>query len=210
MTPIARSGYFFPNKAVLDQLCALEDLMGKNGLSAVLNLSGLKGWIDHYPPDDLEKQIDFADVASIQLALEEVYGVRAGRNIARRSAWPGMEGALRQIGALDPLSEVATSARAPGEKIAIALTSLAAALSRLSDQASQVRPTESGQLFSSQPCPHCWGRKASEPVCHTIVGVIEELCGRVAGGAACTVQEIACTACGSDDCRFLIRWTAPS
>lgn len=204
MTPIARSGYLHPNKAVLGQLLALEDLMGKNGVSAVLNLSGLKAWIDHYPPDILDKQIDFADVASIQLALEEIYGVRAGRNMARRSAWVGLQGLLGDLGALAPLASLARQTQPPQERMAVAMASFAKLMSKASDQACQVQPDGAGVRLTSRPCPHCWGRQAGEPICHAMVGALEGLCSLVAGEVAWSVQETTCTAAGAEDCQFLI------
>ena len=204
MTPIARSGYLHPNKAVLGQLLALEDLMGKNGVSAVLNLSGLRTWIEHYPADNLEKQVDFSDVASLQLALEEIYGVRAGRNMARRSAWPGLQGLLSDIGALDPLRALARQHASPAERMAIAVATYAKAISQVSDQACQVGPEGAGVLLTSRPCPHCWGRQASEAVCHAMIGALEELCTLVAGEVPWSVTETVCCATGADECRFLV------
>ncbi len=205
MTPIARSGYLHPNKAVLGQLLALEDLMGKNGVSAVLNLSGLKAWIDHYPPDNLDRQIDFSEVAALQLALEEIYGVRAGRNMARRSAWPGQSGLLADIGALDPLRALAQQPRAPAERLAIALASYAKAISQVSDQNLQVQPVAANLELATRPCPHCWGRQASDPICFAMIGALEELCNLVAGERTWTVTETACFAAGAEECRFLVQ-----
>ena len=205
MTPIARSGFLHPNKAVLGQLLALEDLMGKNGVSAVLNLSGLKAWIDHYPPDNLDRQIDFSEIAAVQLALEEIYGVRAGRNMARRSGWPGLQGLLADIGALDPLRALAQRPQAPAERMAIAVASLAKAISQVSDQVCQVQPVAANVELATRPCPHCWGRQASEPICHAMLGALEELCNLVAGELAWSVTETACCAAGAEECRFLVQ-----
>jgi len=36
---IEPSGYFYPNKLARVYVVALEDVMGKNGLNAILNLS---------------------------------------------------------------------------------------------------------------------------------------------------------------------------
>ena len=208
MTAIARSGYLYPNQAMLGHLLALEDLMGKNGVSAVLNLSGLSAWIDHYPPDNLDRQIDFAEVAALQLALEEIYGVRAGRNMERRSAWSGLQGWLTRLGALDALRALALQQQPPVERVAVAVASFAKALSQSSDQECQAGPAPTGVQMVSRPCPHCWGRQTNEPVCHAMVGALEELCSLVTGGQSWSVTETACCAAGADECRFLIQPTS--
>ena len=59
--------------------------MGKNGLNAILNLAGLSNLIDNFPPDNLEREFDFADFTAIHVGLEEMYGPRGGRGLALRA-----------------------------------------------------------------------------------------------------------------------------
>ncbi|HRE26374.1 MAG TPA: 4-vinyl reductase, partial [Anaerolineales bacterium] len=76
-----KSGYYYPNKMGRIYLTALEEVMGKNGLNAILRLAGLDRFIDRYPPDNLAKEFDFADIAALHTALEEMYGPRGGRGL---------------------------------------------------------------------------------------------------------------------------------
>ena len=39
-----------------DDVQALEDVMGKNGLNAVLHLAGLENYIYNRPPNNLDKE----------------------------------------------------------------------------------------------------------------------------------------------------------
>ncbi len=41
MPQIAPSGYYYPNMIVHYMLEAMEEIMGKNGLNAILNMAGL-------------------------------------------------------------------------------------------------------------------------------------------------------------------------
>jgi hypothetical protein len=85
MEPIPKSGYYYANKFGLIMIKALEDVMGKNGLNAILNLARLPHLIDNNPPGNLAKEFDFADVSAINQALEEMYGPRGGRGLALRA-----------------------------------------------------------------------------------------------------------------------------
>ena len=85
MEPIPKSGYYYPNRFALITLNALEEVMGKNGLNAILNLAHLPHLIDNYPPANLERAFDFADYTAINMALEEMYGPRGGRGLALRA-----------------------------------------------------------------------------------------------------------------------------
>ena len=58
--PPEKSGFFYPNKFARITIEALEEVMGKNGLNAILHLAGLSELINNYPVDNLEKEFDFA------------------------------------------------------------------------------------------------------------------------------------------------------
>jgi hypothetical protein len=85
MDPIPKSEYNYANKIARITLQALEEVMGKNGLNAILNLAHLPHMIDNYPPDNLEREFNFADFSAFNMALEEMYGPRGGRGLALRS-----------------------------------------------------------------------------------------------------------------------------
>ena len=55
MNPIQKSGLYYPNKFGMITIKSLEEVMGKNGLNAILNLAGLNNYIENYPPDNLDK-----------------------------------------------------------------------------------------------------------------------------------------------------------
>jgi hypothetical protein len=88
MDPIPKAGYYYPNKAARITLESLESVMGKNGLNAILNLAHMPHLIDNYPPNNLDREFDFADFTAINWALEEMYGPRGGRGLALRPAAP--------------------------------------------------------------------------------------------------------------------------
>ena len=70
MDPIPKDGFYYPNKAARITLESLESVMGKNGLNAILNLAHLPHLIDNYPPNNLDRQFDFADFTAVNWALE--------------------------------------------------------------------------------------------------------------------------------------------
>ena len=46
MAPLQKSGLYYPNKFGLITIKSLEDVMGKNGLNAILNLAGVSHYVD--------------------------------------------------------------------------------------------------------------------------------------------------------------------
>jgi len=82
---IEPSGYYYPNRIARIYIEAMEEVMGKNGLNAVLRLAGLPHLIDNYPPPNLAKEFEFADYSALNGALEEMYGPRGGRGCGERT-----------------------------------------------------------------------------------------------------------------------------
>jgi hypothetical protein len=80
MQQIQKSGFYNTNKFARIALQAYEEVMGKNGLNAILNLAGLGNLIDNYPPDNLERQFDFADYTAIHIGLEDLWPARRARS----------------------------------------------------------------------------------------------------------------------------------
>ena len=47
MSPLQKSGLYYPNKFGLITIKSLEEVMGKNGLNAILNLAGMNNYIEN-------------------------------------------------------------------------------------------------------------------------------------------------------------------
>src|SRR3989304_1639556 len=88
MQPIPISGFANSNKYGRITLLALEEVMGKHGVNAILNLARLSHFVDNYPPANLERQFDFAYTSSLMGALEGMDGLRGGRVFALRAGKP--------------------------------------------------------------------------------------------------------------------------
>ena len=205
MPPIPKSGLYYPNKIARIYLQAMEDVMGKNGLNAILNMAGLQHLIDNYPPDNLERQFDFADYSALNGALEEMYGPRGGRGLALRAGRASFAQGLRNFGALAGAGDLAFKVLPLSAKLKIGIPAMAKIFSQLSDQKSVVEETETEFLYTMNPCPCCYGRKSDKPMCHAGVGLLQEGLKWVSGGHEFRVYESRCLACGDDTCLINIQ-----
>ena len=70
MEPIAKSGLYYPNNIARIYLQAMEEVMGKNGLNAILNMAGLTHLMDHFPPNNLAREFDFSQEPIPPLILD--------------------------------------------------------------------------------------------------------------------------------------------
>ena len=205
MPPIPKSGLYYPNKIARIYLLAMEEVMGKNGLNAILNMAGLSNLVDNYPPDNLEKQFDFADYSALNGALEEMYGPRGGRGLSLRAGRASFSQGLKNFGALAGVGDLAFKVLPLGAKLKIGLPSIAKIFSQVSDQKSWVEETDTEYIYSMKPCPVCQGRKSDKPMCHAGAGLLQEALKWVSGGHEFKVTETKCLGCGDEACVISIQ-----
>ena len=166
------SGLYYPNRLARYFILAMDDVMGKSGMSMVLNLAGLDG--AQLPPDNLERQYDFASLSAISRALEEMYGARGGRGLALRIGRSCFAQGMKSFGALGGAQDAAFRALPMDARCRLGLTALADIFTRFSDQKSTLTEQDKTYQFTVDSSPIAWGRTADKPVCHAIVGILQE------------------------------------
>jgi predicted hydrocarbon binding protein len=208
MEPIPKSGYYYPNKAARITLESLLNVMGKNGLNAILNLAHLPHLIDNYPPNNLERDFDFADFTAVNWALEEMYGPRGGRGLALRAGRATFAEVLRNFGALAGVGDLAFKVLPLRAKMRIGVPTMARIFSQISDQHSTVEEIENEFVYTIHRCPQCWGRKGlDKPVCFMGAGLLQEGLKWISGGSEFRVNETKCMAMGDEKCVYIINKT---
>ena len=200
-----KSGLYYPNKFGLITIKSLEDVMGKNGLNAILNLAGITHYVDNYPPDNLEKGFDFSELSALGLALEEMYGPRGGRGLALRAGRATFSDALKNFGALAGVADLAFVVLPIESKLRMGLNAFAKMFVELTDQTTTVEEREAEFVWTIHRCPCCWERHGEDrPVCYIAAGLLLESLNWVSGGKEFRVTETKCCAVGDDVCEFVI------
>ncbi len=98
---------FYPNKFARIMFDSLEEVMGKNGINALLHLAKLPKYITQRPPDNLKKEFPFSDFTALQIALEDMYGPRGGRGLAVRAGRLTFQRGLEGFGAFTGVGDLA-------------------------------------------------------------------------------------------------------
>lgn len=204
MQPIPKSGLYYPNKFGRIMILSLEDVMGRNGVNAILNLANLPNLMENLPPDNLEKQFDFADLSAVMGALEEMYGPRGGRGLALRAGRATFSDALRNFGALAGVGDLAFKVLPLQAKLRIGLPAMAKIFSQISDQLSTVEEKDDHLIYTIHRCPVCHGRHTDKPDCYIATGLLQESLKWVSGGSEFRVNESKCIAMGDPTCEFIV------
>lgn len=183
---------------------AMEEVMGRNGLNALLRLKGLDQYVIEYPANNLSREFDFADFSNLNQGITDIYGPRGGRGLSLRGGRATFDRGLKGFGALAGAGDLAFKVLPLHTKVKIGLPALARVFSQFSDQISYVESYEDHYLYTIDRCPVCWGRQSDRPICFVATGLIQEGLRWVSNGRTFTVEEIECMAAGGKSCIFKV------
>jgi predicted hydrocarbon binding protein len=199
-----KSGYYYNNMIARIYLNAIEEIMGANGMKALLNLAKMPHLIENYPPANLKKQFDFADFAHLNESMELMYGPRGGRALSLRAGRKAFDQGLRNFGAMVGIADKTFRLLPLSIRMKVGLRAMATAFSSTSDQISYVKEEDDHYLYVIERCPVCWGRHAEAPICHAAMGIIQEGLSWGTGGKTFKTAEVTCIARGDPSCNFTI------
>jgi len=195
---------YFPNRLGRIVLLAFEEVMGKSGLNATLNLASLSSLIENYPTNDDEKELAFETFSKLQIALEKGFGPHGGRGLALRAGRVFFSRGLRTYGPELGLNDSDFRLQPPDLKLMAVLHAMTDFFNRHTDQKVSLQETEDNILWEVERCPWCLGRQMFEPVCQFSVGMLQEAFYWVSGGKFYNVAEETCIAQGDSVCLIAI------
>jgi len=202
MKTIPDSGVLYPNSFVHHLLLSLEDVLGKNGVKAILNMSGQSGLIDNYPPNNMNPEFDLARYSMIMAALDDMYGDRGGQALALKA---GNKLFVETVQDRDPLNvnSDAFKAKSLEEKVESGLIMVYQFVTHT--PISTMPRTADGQfLYVSENCPVCYGRETKTPRCFLNTGLLQAAIKYSTGGMDFAVTQIKAHSCGDPSCDYVI------
>jgi predicted hydrocarbon binding protein len=191
------------NALVRQALVSSQEVMGENGLNAVLHSVGLEQFIGNFPPNDTNPAIKTVDYARFNTAIESFYG-RSGKGMLHRIGKASFQYGVREQGALMGVAGAALKLMPQKGRIKFVLNAMATALKKTNPQVNAWVEEDGGRIaFCESTCAICLGRHSTEPVCHLYVGSVSEAV-HWATGQEYKVTETHCIAKGDQYCRFEI------
>lgn len=192
--------FFYPNRMGRIILQSMEEVMGRNGVHAILKLASLHSLLNNYPADDRELAFPFSTISSMTDMLEQVYGPHGGRGLALRVGRACFNNGIRQYGVQMGVTEMAFRLLPLPAKINAGARAFAELFNTFTDQKVRVEENGGTLLWHIERCPLCWERHAQEPVCHLAVGLLQEALYWLSGGKVFNVEEKTCVAAGDETC----------
>lgn len=193
------SEYYYPNVWGRSILTAAEEILGAQGVNALLNLAQLPQYIGNYPPDNIKKEFPFEHVAAIQEALRDMYGTKGARVFATKGGEQTFNHSLEKY---DKVQRAAQAAMAVGSlrvRLKAGLLFFAKFFNTVSDQVVRVEEDETHWKWVIERCPMCHGKTSNEPICHLAVGVLNAASNWATGGESLRIKATECIAQGASE-----------
>jgi predicted hydrocarbon binding protein len=190
---------YYPNRFVTHLLLAMAEVMGQHGLDETMALARMDT-----PPDTLDREFPFARIAALNAALDQMYGQRGGRGMALRAGRAWFAQGMKSFGALGGIGDPAFRRLPVEARVRLALQAQAEVFTRFSDQVSRVEATPSSLSFIVENSPFAWERHAEKPMCHPLVGLLQECARWASNGRDFTVRETHCIATGDPACVIVL------
>jgi len=201
---ISAKTFYYPNRMGRIILLSMEEVMGQNGVNAILKLASLSSLMDAYPADNSELAFPFNTLSNITDTLEQAYGPHGGRGLALRVGRACFNYGVRLYGTQMGLTEMAFRLLPLPMKVSAGARVFAELFNTYTDQRVRVEEEDGKLLWHIDRCPLCWERNAQDPVCHLAVGLLQEALYWLSGGKVFNVEEQTCIASGDAICTIVI------
>ena len=189
------------NALVRQALVSAQEVMGENGLNAVLRSVGLERFVGNFPPNDTNPGIKTVEYANLNEAIEAFYG-RGGKGMLRRIGKASFQYGVREQGALMGVAGVALNLMPQKGRIKFVLNAMVNTRKKTNPQVDAWLEDEGDKIaYCESTCAICLGRHSDQPVCHLYVGSVAEAV-RWATEQEYAIIETHCIAKGDKYCRF--------
>jgi predicted hydrocarbon binding protein len=185
-------------------LLSMEEVMGRNGVNAILKFASLTELMEDYPPDDGVMGFPFKTLSTITNSLEQVYGPHGGRGLALRIGRACFNYGVRQYGVQIGLAEMTFRLLPLSVKVNAGAKAFAELFNNFTDQRVRIEEENGLLLWHIERCPLCWERREQDPVCHLAAGILQEALYWLSGGKVFNVEEKTCIAAGDVSCMIVI------
>src|SRR5579862_3937297 len=64
------SGFYYPNKIARITFEAAQNVLGTEAMTDLLHAQGLEKYIQAFPPDNLQREFDFADFTALAVGID--------------------------------------------------------------------------------------------------------------------------------------------
>ena len=194
-----------PNDALRLLFMAIEEVMGADGMKAVLRGAKLERYIGNYPAKDMDLGVTFSEYGGAEQAVEDFYGPRGARamllRVGRSTFTYGMK---EQSAVLGLAGQALKMMPLPmNAKMKLLLEQMVAAANKAINQPTRLEEDGDNYYWVVDHCMCLDRPKHPAPCCFVTVGALTEAMKWLTDKQF-VVQEIECMNLGAAACRHRI------
>lgn len=178
----------------------MEEVIGCSGVNMVLNRAGLGDTASPDACSHQEKLKLMTELSRVQDKLEDLYGVSGGRGLALRTGRACFSMGLQQFGKSLGLLELDYRLLPPLKKVHFGLQKISHFLNEESESIFKVEGNAGQFRWIVQDCPVCKQHHTEVPMCHLLIGLLQEFSYWASGGKNYNIIETECSAMGAEAC----------
>jgi predicted hydrocarbon binding protein len=195
-----------PNQLFHLACLTLEEILGENGLNAILNYAKLKQFIGNYPPNSQELEHTSDEFTRLITGIVEVLGDRGARVILFRAGTRSFQIMLDKFPSLFNLEGIKPEEREPDrmfDEFVRIYKFVVDALIHIYGDIYTFYECDEGATLEISPCFWCSGLMTKEPICLVPAG-FEYAAARWITGREVRVEETQCVARGDKICKMVM------
>ncbi len=195
-----------PSAALRLLFLSIEEVMGPDGIKAVLNGAKLSHYIGNYPENTIEYGVTFSEYGKVEQAVEDFLGPRGARAILIRVGRELFRYSLREQSALLGIAGNALKNMpliSTQAKMKILLQQIVVAANKTVNQPTHLEENSEAFLVVATQCVCQWRPHHDKPCCLVTVGTFSEAMKWLTDRPI-EVKEITCFSTGADACRYQI------
>lgn len=204
VTTLADRG--MPSAALRLLFLSIEEVMGRDGIKAVLNGAKLSHYINNYPENTIEYGVTFSEYGRVEQAVEDFLGPRGARAILIRVGRELFRYSLREQSALLGIAGNALKNMpliSTQAKMKILLQQIVSAANKTVNQPAHLEENSDAFLVVIDRCMCEFRPRHDKPCCLVTVGTFSESMKWLTEKPI-EVKEITCLNNGADACRYQI------
>lgn len=200
-----------PSAALRLLLLSIEEVMGPDGIKAMLHGARMPQYINNYPPNTLELGITFREYGLVEQGIEDFYGPRGARAMLMRVGRELFRYSLREQSALLGVAGNALKNMpliSPQAKMKILLQQIVQAANKNINQPTRLDQDPENFIVVVHYCVCQFRPRHTAPCCYVTVGTFTEAMKWLTDRPL-DVKQITCMNNGADACRYRIPKTLP-
>ncbi|MDF1512300.1 MAG: hypothetical protein P1S60_00680 [Anaerolineae bacterium] len=194
----------FPNRISTIILLSLRDVIGDNGMNAVLNTGNLAHLIEAALGVDFGPGLSFREVGDLFDALESIYGVRTAEKYAREAGQRGFKYWIQGFGGAMSMADIVLRFLPLFFRARLGVQIFTEIFNRYTALNVSVDENHENYFLTIEPGGFCCGRNTDIPACDYVVGLLDEVLFWISRGHRFRIEETSCMACGDPICTFNI------